>query len=247
MSKYFTLVSGLLSPVAAAALGYGTYRMLTRASADRDADFVFRLSMTAAAMAVPFVVTAILALRDRSRGSFGMGAKVGITLAALSLGLTYLPISGALKRMKQAEMLALEDVQAPPFQTVDIYGNTHRLSDYEGDVVLVNIWATWCPPCRKEMPDLEELYTSRRDRGFVVLGISDEDAETQRGFAEKDVSVSYPLLTVEGDLPEIYRTTARYPANYLIDRRGRLQPAPSTERPFEELVAKVDALLGASE
>jgi len=51
--------------------------------------------------------------------------------------------------------------------------------------------------------------------------------------------------TVEGDLPEIYRTTARYPANYLIDRQGRLQPAPSTERPFEELVAKVDALLTA--
>jgi len=245
MSKYLTLVCGLLSPVAAAALGMFTYRALTRASADRDADFVFRLSMTALAMALPFVVTALLALRDRRHGSFGTAAKVGLAVGVLSLGLLYQPIGGVVRRMKQAEMLSLEDVKAPPFETVDIYGNTHRLADHEGEVVLVNIWATWCPPCRKEMPDLEQLYESRKDRGFVVFGISDEDAEIQRNFAEKDVSVSYPLLTVEGDLPQIYRTTARYPANYLIDRKGRLQPAPSTERPFEELVAKVDALLDA--
>jgi len=58
--------------------------------------------------------------------------------------------------------------------------------------------------------------------------------------------VSYPLLTTEGDVPEIYRTTARYPANFLIDRNGLLTPAPSTEQPFENLVAKVDTLLADS-
>ncbi len=55
--------------------------------------------------------------------------------------------------------------------------------------------------------------------------------------------MSYPLLTTEGEVPEIYRTTARYPANFLIDRRGLLTPAPSTEGPFQNLVSKVDALL----
>lgn len=52
-----------------------------------------------------------------------------------------------------------------------------------------------------------------------------------------------PLLTIEGAVPEIYRTTARYPANFFIDRKGRLQPGPSTEQPFEKLEAAVNALL----
>jgi peroxiredoxin len=242
---YPTLIAGLASPFAAAALGALTYSTLTRASADRDADFVFRLSMTALAMTLPFVVTAVLAIGDRRRGNFGRAAKAGLLLALLSLALTWLPIRGAIRRSNQAALLALEDVAAPEFETRDIHGKTHRLSDHRGKVVLVNIWATWCPPCRKEMPDLDQLYKSRADQGFIVFGLSTEDPELQRDFAEEKVSVTYPLLTLEGEVPEIYRTTARYPANYLIDRQGRLTPAPSTEQPFENLVAKVDSLLAS--
>jgi peroxiredoxin len=238
-----TLVAGILSPIAAAGLGVLTYGTLTRASADRDADFVFRLTTTAIAMAVPFLLTCAVALLDRKRGSLGTRGIVGLALAAVSLGLTWLPIRGAIARAKQAELLSLEGVQAPSFETVDIAGTTHRLSEHEGKVVLINIWATWCPPCRKEMPDLDKLYRDRRDRGFIVFGLSMEDVATQRNFAQNTVSVSYPLLTTEGDVPEIYRTTARYPANFLIDRKGLLTPAPSTEQPFENLVSKVDALL----
>jgi peroxiredoxin len=245
IGSHRTLLSGIASPVAAAALGAATYTTLTRASADRDADFIFRLSMTALAMTLPFVVTAALALVDRRQGNFGRSAKAGLLLALLSLGLTWLPIRGAIRRANQAKLLALEDVAAPEFETRDIHGKTHRLSDHRGKVVLVNIWATWCPPCRKEMPDLDELYKSRADRGFIVFGFSTEDAELQREFAAEKVSITYPLLTLEGEVPEIYRTTARYPANYLIDREGRLTPAPSTEQPFENLVAKVDSLLAS--
>jgi peroxiredoxin len=243
--SYRTLAAGIASPVAAAAFGALTYSTLTRASDDRDADFVFRLSMTALAMALPFFGTAVLALRDHRRGSLGRSSKIGLSLALLSLALTWLPIRGAIRRANQAELLALENVEAPEFETVDIYGKTHRLSDHRGKVVLVNIWATWCPPCRKEMPELDELYKSRADQGFVVFGLSTEASELQRDFAAEKVSITYPLLTVEGDVPDIYRTTARYPANYLIDRKGLLTPAPSTEQPFERLVEKVDSLLAA--
>jgi len=242
-----TLVAGIASPFAAAGLGALTYTTLTRASADRDSDFIFRLSMTAVAMTLPFVGTAVLALVDRRRGNFGRSAKAGLLLALLSLALTWLPIRGAIRRANQAALLALGDVAAPEFETRDIYGKMHRLSDHRGKVVLVNIWATWCPPCRKEMPDLEALYESRADRGFIVFGLSTEDTEIQRQFASEKVSITYPLLTLEGEVPEIYRTTARYPANYLIDRNGRLTPAPSTEQPFENLVAKVDSLLASPE
>ena len=55
--------------------------------------------------------------------------------------------------------------------------------------------------------------------------------------------MSYPLLTIDGDVPDLYSQTARYPANFLIDRNGRLQPAPSADQPFENLEAAVDALL----
>ena len=77
----------------------------------------------------------------------------------------------------------------------------------------------------------------------MVFGLSTEDLDTQRKFLKEGVSVSYPLLTVAGNVPEVYRATARFPANFLIDREGRLQPAPSTEQPFEKLEAAVDALL----
>lgn len=243
LSSYRTLLAGIASPFAAAGLGLFVYRTLTRASADRDADFAFRLSMVAIAMAVPGVVTLLLAIVDWSKGAFGTASKVGLLLGVLSLGLLFLPIRGVIARSKQAQNLALSDVEAPPFSTVDIHGTRHRLEEHDGKVVLVNIWATWCPPCRKEMPELDELYQERKDQGFMVFGLSTEDVETQLAFERSVLSVSYPLLTINGDVPEIYKTTARYPANYLIDREGRLQPAPSTERPFENLVAAVDALL----
>src|SRR2546425_8868021 len=69
----------------------------------------------------------------------------------------------------------------------------HRLSEYRGRVVLLNFWATWCPPCRKEMPDLERLYATYRDRGLTVITVSDQDKETLLKFAETN-----PLLTVAG-------------------------------------------------
>ena len=138
--------------------------------------------------------------------------------------------------------MAMHDVAAPLFDTVDTEGNTERLSDQSGKVVLVNIWATWCAPCRNEMPKLDHLYRERKEKGLVVFGLSDEDVSVQQKYVQQ-VPVSYPLLTQKGKVPNFYRDIARYPAIFLIDRRGRLQPAPSPDQPFEKLEAAVDALL----
>jgi len=125
---------------------------------------------------------------------------------------------------------------------VDTMGNAEHLSDQAGRVVLVNIWATWCVPCRIEMPKLDRLYRERKDKGFIVFGLSDEDVGVQQKYIEQ-VPVSYPLLTQKGNVPSLYRDIARYPAIFLIDRSGRLQPAPGPDEPFEKLEAAVDALL----
>jgi len=138
--------------------------------------------------------------------------------------------------------MALDGIAAPELATTDINGKSHRLSELRGKVVLLNVWATWCPPCLKEMPQLEELHQTRSGDGLVVLGLSDEDVELQRRYAEK-VKVSYPLLTVEGQVPEMFREIKRYPAIFLIDRSGALRPAPGTDRPFEDLAREVDRLL----
>ena len=180
-------------------------------------------------MAMPFGLTLLLAIGDRRRRAFTKSGMIGLALAVMSLALAWLPVKGLYERVRQANNLALSGVEAPMFDTVDINGIQHRLSDHKGKVVLVNIWATWCSPCRREMPDLERLYQERKDDGFMIFGISAEDVATQQKFAD-EITVSYPLLTIEGEVPEIYSQSARYPANFLIDRNGRLQPAPSADR-----------------
>jgi len=171
-----------------------------------------------------------------------MSGKIGLSIAILSLGLAGKPISDGITRSKQSRNLAMRDVAAPSFDTVDILGKTQRLRDQQGKVILINIWATWCGPCRNEMPKLDRLYRERRDRGFVVFGLSDENVDQQQEFLQQ-VPVSYPLLTLNGEVPSLYRDIARYPAIFLIDRRGLLQPAPGPDQPFEKVEAAVDALL----
>jgi thiol-disulfide isomerase/thioredoxin len=242
LSKYRVLISGILSPVAAIFLYAVVSGTLIRFSADLEKDWLFRLAISTLAMTVPFFGTLVLAIKDRRRQALSLSGKIGLVLATLSLGLTGSPVSDGITRTKQSRNQAMRDVSAPPFETQDLLGKSQRLGDQKGKVVLVNIWATWCVPCRNEMPKLDRLYRERKDKGFIVFGLSDEDTDLQRKFV-KEVPVSYPLLTLRGEVPSIYRDIARYPAIFLIDRRGQLQPAPSPEQPFEKVEAAVDVLL----
>jgi len=244
MSRHRVLLWGIFSPVLALILYALVYGILTRYSANREKDWLFRLSLSTVAMTIPFFATIAVAMRERRTRPFSMSAKIGLLLAILSLGFTASPIKDGFLRAKQTRNMAMHDVAAPLFDTIDINGNPERLSDQVGKVVVLNIWATWCGPCRSEMPKLDRLYRERKDSGLIVFGISDEDVLVQQRYL-RHVPVSYPLLTVKGTIPNLYRDIARYPAIFLIDRSGRLQPAPGPDQPFEELEATVEGLLSS--
>ena len=242
VSKYRVLISGVLSPLAALVLYALVYLTLTRFSSDREKDWLFRLTLSTLAMTLPFLVTLALAIKDSHPHALRLSGKIGLAIAILSLGLAWNPVRDGIARWKQSRNMALRGVAAPPFDTPDLDGRRQRLTDQKGKVELVNIWATWCEPCRNEMPKLDCLYRERKDQGFVVFGLSDEDIAVQRKFVER-IAVNYPLLTINGQVPNFYRDIARYPAIFLIDRSGKLQPAPSADQPFEKVEAAVDALL----
>jgi peroxiredoxin len=241
-SRHRVLILGLASPLLAFFFYAVVYNLLLRASSDHEKDWLRRLIISTFALTVPFLFTLLLFRKDRALQPRPRSLYVGLAVATLSLGLALSPIHDGVARWRQTRNMALSGVPAPLFDTPDISGKTQRLADQKGKVVLVNIWATWCGPCRAEMPNLDRLYRERQRQGFIVFGISDEDIAVQQKFL-KQIPVSYPLLTQSGQVPNLYRDIALYPAIFLIDRQGNLQPAPATGLPFEKIQSAVDALL----
>jgi peroxiredoxin len=111
--------------------------------------------------------------------------------------------------------------QDADFTLTDLQGKTWTLKELKGKVVLVNFWATWCPPCRKEMPDLNTLYQRFKDQGFVILAISDEEAGKVKPFiAER--KISYPVMLDPGrKVNELFQVEG-IPKSFVYDREGKL-------------------------
>jgi cytochrome c biogenesis protein CcmG, thiol:disulfide interchange protein DsbE len=242
LSRHGLLIVGILSPFLALILYVLVYNGLLSTSKNVEQDWLFRLSISSAVMFVPFMIAVALAIKQHKQKLLNRSGMLGLAISTLSLMLVLKPMNDGITRWKQTKNMAMHDVDAPLFDTTDLSGNEQRLADQKGKVVLVNIWATWCPPCLAEMPKLDRLYHEKKDQGFVVYGISDEDANLQRKFLQR-MPVTYPLLTVNGTIPSLYRDVARYPAIFLVDRNGKLQPAPSASQPFDKIEATVTALL----
>jgi peroxiredoxin len=99
-------------------------------------------------------------------------------------------------------------------------GTEVSLSEYRGNVVLINFWATWCPPCRAEIPDIQEAYQARENDGFVVLGVDVEEArEAVAPFVEA-MGMTYPVLLDEGgQVLKMYRAIG-LPMSVILDQDG---------------------------
>lgn len=118
------------------------------------------------------------------------------------------------------------DFTAPEVTLTDTRGETHSLSHYRGQVVLVNLWATWCPPCKEEMPALQAFYEKYSDKGFTIIAINDGDPKQDVLQFEQDYGLSFPIWLD----PQYYATeqafkTMNLPSSFVIDREGvvRLQ------------------------
>lgn len=112
---------------------------------------------------------------------------------------------------------------APDFNLENLRGGDTGLVDYKGKVVLLNFWATWCMPCREEMPSMEALWQKYKEQGFVVVGISNDEGSKKRveKFTEL-LDLSFPvLLDPDGEVNDLYRVS-NMPTSFLIDRNGKI-------------------------
>ncbi|MFW5684842.1 MAG: TlpA disulfide reductase family protein [Spirochaetota bacterium] len=113
-----------------------------------------------------------------------------------------------------------EKIPSEDFELALLGGGDSSLSDYEGKLVFLNFWATWCPPCREEMPAMQTLYDELRDEGFEILAVNVlEDEQTAAAFIEEN-GFTYPVLLDRSGRVMLRYGVRAYPTTYLIDREG---------------------------
>jgi len=129
--------------------------------------------------------------------------------------------------------------QAPGFSLVDLHGKWRTLSEYKGKVILLNFWATWCGPCRVEMPSMETVYRELKSEGFEILAISSDPQGTvvTRPFIESN-NLTFPVLhDAEYDVSGMYGVRT-LPMSFLIDRKGTLRHRVFGARDWNSAEAK---------
>lgn len=112
---------------------------------------------------------------------------------------------------------------APDFELQTMDGETVRLSDYRGERVFINFWATWCPPCRAEMPDMQKIHEDGEGKVLAVNLTHTEKSPDDASEFAKELGLTFPILMdTTGNLAEQFNVVA-YPTSYMIDSDGRIQ------------------------
>ena len=134
--------------------------------------------------------------------------------------------------------------KAPPLVLKDLRGRTLRLGDYKGKVVLLNFWATWCPPCRAEMPDLIKMQREYRSKGLQVLGVTypPEEVREVKQFV-RELKVNYPVALGTKEIKALFDQSETLPVTVIIDREGNVRDVIEGILLPEEFEQKIKPLL----
>jgi len=136
-----------------------------------------------------------------------------------------------------------ENRVTPVMQATLLDGRQTSLETLRGKVVLVNFWATWCPYCRHEMPDMERFYQDYRGRGFEILALAqDEDSETVRQFMAKE-GYPFPVAMAQAEQAAALGGVSRLPTSFIIDKQGRVRHKVSGQVHYARLEELVKPLL----
>ena len=188
--------------------------------------------------------TLAAALRERPAPADKGGKPAGPYIALAQL-VRYEHMQAAFNDPQLAAATALLEAadasrQKADFTLTDLDGKKWNLKSLKGKVVLVNFWATWCPPCRKEMPDLDALYARFKDQGFVILAVSDEKVTVVKPFLAEH-HVRYPVMLDPGDKVNKLFQVVGIPKSFVYDRNGRMVTQSidmRTQRQFLEMLAE---------
>ncbi len=136
------------------------------------------------------------------------------------------------------------DYAAPSLDLVTLDGIPASLSDYRGSVVLVNLWAAWCPPCREEMPTLLAFYEEHKNTGFLLVAINQEETREIVEPFVREFALTFPVWLDEDGLAGREFKTMNLPSSYVIDRAGRVRlmwVGGISKRTLEKFVPKLIA------
>jgi thiol-disulfide isomerase/thioredoxin len=151
---------------------------------------------------------------------------------------------GAASSQSDSKETSLQGKPAPQFTLVDLQGKKVSLKDYKGRPVLVNFWATWCAPCKLEMPWFEEFRKKYGPQGFEILGIAEDDAGKEEiAKAVKRINVSYPILLTNPKMSPAYGGVDYLPESFYVDRNGIVQTETSGLGSKDEIEANIKRLV----
>lgn len=146
------------------------------------------------------------------------------------------------QNLKGNEELEIGD-KAPDFQLESLTGERVKLSDLKGKVVLINFWATWCPPCKKEMPAIQSVYNEFHDDGFVVLAVNLAESEYIISQFKKKTDIEFPIYLDKDESVKSMYGVYYIPSSFFIDRQGKIARMYEGEMKIENLKEWIESLL----
>ena len=160
-----------------------------------------------------------------------------------------LGVAGVIGAAEEHPLVVWSGGPTPPLALKDLDGRPHEVADYRGKVVLVNFWATWCQPCREELPSLEQLRVALRGRPFEVLAVNVNEGQSRVSRFLAEVPLRFPvLLDRNGDAQRAWRVRG-LPATFLLDPDGLIRYWYLGELDWAraEIVVTIESLLASAE